>query len=78
MITSTTNSLSNLDHIDDELSPETLAQSVAQIELINKAEAELNKADVSIATLVKQPASAETLAMIAAQQKQVVMAMVWW
>ncbi|OEF93828.1 hypothetical protein [Vibrio splendidus] len=76
MITSTTNSLSNLDHIDDELSPEKLAQSVAQIELINKAEAELNKADVSIATLVKQPASAETLAMIAAQQKQVVMAMV--
>ena len=46
-----------------------------QIDVTNKAETELKKADNAITALGNQPADAETLAMIANHQKQVVMTM---
>ncbi|HFG1874602.1 TPA: hypothetical protein ACGF19_003595 [Vibrio cholerae] len=47
----------------------------ADLKIIDKAQAELSKIDKKIASLNKQSASVETLAMLAAQQKQVVLAM---
>ncbi|MBD1566193.1 hypothetical protein [Vibrio sp. S12_S33] len=48
----------------------------ARLAAIDNAQAKLNQTDTAILESDMQPASAETLAMIAAQQKQVVMAMV--
>ncbi|EGQ8095646.1 hypothetical protein U3G80_001404 [Vibrio cholerae] len=45
------------------------------LKTLDKAQAELSKIDKQIASLNKQSASVETLAMLAAQQKQVVLAM---
>uniref|UniRef100_UPI0040477136 hypothetical protein n=1 Tax=Vibrio anguillarum TaxID=55601 RepID=UPI0040477136 len=45
------------------------------LKTLDKAQAELSKIDKKIASLNKQSASVETLAMLAAQQKQVVLAM---
>ncbi|ELT7571310.1 TPA: hypothetical protein RSW71_003077 [Vibrio cholerae] len=45
------------------------------LKTLDKAQAELSKIDKQIASLNKQPASVETLAMLAAHQRQVVLAM---
>ncbi|EOX4259505.1 hypothetical protein ACPF3R_003356 [Vibrio cholerae] len=45
------------------------------LKTLDKAQAELSKIDKKIASLNKQPASVETLAMLAAHQRQVVLAM---
>ncbi|MDN3612037.1 hypothetical protein ACFFUP_04310 [Vibrio ostreicida] len=55
----------------------SLKQDVqVQLATIDKAQSQLDQGDAAIATLDKQPASADMLAMIAAQQKQVVVTMV--
>ncbi|WP_185759812.1 hypothetical protein [Vibrio pectenicida] len=71
------NNINNLMLHDVSSDNETIDVQVLQkkIDVTNKAETELKKADNAITTLGNQPADAETLAMIANHQKQVVMTM---
>ncbi|MCX9560020.1 hypothetical protein IG557_14215 [Vibrio cholerae] len=54
----------------------SLEKNLNNLKTIDKAQAELSKIDKQIALLDKQPASVETLAMLAAHQREVVLAMV--